>query len=209
MSKLKESIRQALTANANARPKATPRNPPVPSFPSDDGSENGPYGTPPVDVLGKWVFEVATVRTNLVTQLEAIEAGINAVPDNAPRASEWIAYYAAHARACHKQIDALDAKFAKAREVVAAKAQYGRKESGCDYRNRELEAENRRLKAEKKSAEEESEEGSEDETEPDLSWLPDPDKVYGEQKDSNSDSEESDDSQEKVEIKDNMILWIS
>jgi len=96
----------------------------------------------------------------------------------------------------------------KVKEVLKAEDKFDKvserariKEKKKEEKRKKAE-ENRRLKAEKKSGEDETgEEGSEDETEPDLSWLPDPDKVYGDQKD--SDSEEDDGSQEKVEIKDN------
>merc|ERR1719361_3040663 len=65
---------------------------------------------------------------------------------------------------------------------------------------RKQKEENRRLKAEKKTGEgEDDEEVSGEESEPDLSWLPDPDKIYSEKPESYSNSE---DEGEKVEIKD-------
>ena len=58
--------------------------------------------------------------------------------------------------------------------------------------------EKRRLKAEKKTteAEDEDEDRSEEESEPDLSWLPDPDKLYS------AEGSDSEGGEERVEIKD-------
>ena len=97
----------------------------------------------------------------------------------------------------------------KAKEVLRAEDKFDKvserariKEKKKEEKRKQKE-ENRRSKAEKKTGEgEEDEEVSGEESEPDLSWLPDPDKIYGKKgEESNSDSE--DDSEgEKVEIKD-------
>ena len=94
----------------------------------------------------------------------------------------------------------------KAKEVLKAEDKFDKVSERARIKEkkreekRKLKEENRRLRAEKKSGEgEDDEEVSGEETEPDLSWLPDPDKIYGEKVKSESDSEFE---EEKVEIKD-------
>ena len=94
----------------------------------------------------------------------------------------------------------------KAKEVLKAEDKFDKvserariKEKKKEEKRKQKE-ENRRLKAEKKTGEgEDDEEVSGEESEPDLSWLPDPDKIYAEKPESESESEEDG---EKVEIKD-------
>ena len=91
----------------------------------------------------------------------------------------------------------------KAKEILKAEDKFDKvserariKEKKKEEKRRKAE-EKRRKKTENKSEDDEKEEGSEDESEPDLSWLPDPDKLYDEK------GSDSDASEEKVEIKDN------
>merc|ERR1712142_700868 len=77
----------------------------------------------------------------------------------------------------------------KAKEVLKAEDKFDKASERA--RIKEKKKEEKRKKAGEK------EDGSEDESEPDLSWLPDPDKLYDNK---GSDSEAS---EEKVEIKDN------
>ena len=103
-----------------------------------------------------------------------------------------------------KQVLQAEDKFDKAAERARIKEKH--KEN-----KRKLKEENARRKAEKKGEDgDDSEDDDEEESsEPDLSWLPDPDKIYGKEKDEednsdddeDGDSESDDDDTETVQVK--------
>jgi len=101
-----------------------------------------------------------------------------------------------------KEVLRAEDKFDKAAERARIKEKH--KEN-----KRKLKEENARRKAEKKGEEGDvSDEDDDEGSEPDLSWLPDPDKIYKEQKDEEDNSDEdgnsasNEDHTETVEVKD-------
>ena len=98
-----------------------------------------------------------------------------------------------------KQVLQAEDKFDKAAERARIKEKH--KEN-----KRKLKEESARRKAEKKGEDGDGSDEEEEGSEPDLSWLPDPDKLYGKEKDQDQSSDEDvdkgeDDDTETVEVK--------
>ena len=98
-----------------------------------------------------------------------------------------------------KQVLQAEDKFDKAAERARIKEKH--KEN-----KRKLKEESARRKAEKKGDDGDGSDEEEEGSEPDLSWLPDPDKLYGKEKDQDQNSDEDgdkgeDDDTETVEVK--------
>ena len=103
-----------------------------------------------------------------------------------------------------KQVLQAEDKFDKAAERARIKEKH--KEN-----KRKLKEENARRKAEKKGEDGDDSEDDDDEeegSEPDLSWLPDPDKIYGKEKDEEDKSDDDDDSDSENENDDTETVQV-
>ena len=103
-----------------------------------------------------------------------------------------------------KQVLQAEDKFDKAAERARIKEKH--KEN-----KRKLKEENARRKAEKKGEDgDDSEDDDEEEegSEPDLSWLPDPDKIYGKEKDEEDNSDDDDDGDSESEDDDTETVQV-